>query len=186
MTNRHFCSTSTSNVIKKSGFINALLSFLSDVPFVVLCKHHPKNWRHTHQKICRQVSLTKSLFSNRKKKFELSSGAFLKKKFWSTLLRSLKWHKRCQEGEEEVGNADEEFLADLRFNYDIYFSTLQPKFRAIDALDESTPAQRTNGRGRPRSLPVNLSRQRYNRTLTCSCLFHACNLLWLNNLVTAS
>ena len=27
---------------------------------------------------------------------------------------------RCQEEEEEFGNAAEEFLADLRFNYDIY------------------------------------------------------------------
>ena len=56
----------------------------------------------------------------KKKKFELPSGAFPKQNLWSTLLRSLKWYKRCQEEEEEFGNAEEEFLADLRFDYDIY------------------------------------------------------------------
>ena len=115
------------------------------------------------------------LCSNRK---EISWGALsIKFSDIKTLLRSLKWYKRCQE-EENFGNAEEEFLADLRFYCDIYpLSTLQPKFRIILALDESTPVRRANGRGR-QPLPVNLSRQRYNRILTYLCLFHhACNLL---------
>ena len=93
------------------------------------------------------------------------------------LLRSLKWYNRCLEA-EDFGNAEDEFLADLRFYCDIHpLSTLQPKFRIILALDESTPVRRANGRGR-QPLPVNLSRQRYNRILTYFCLFrHACNLL---------
>jgi len=107
--------------------------------------------RHMEEeKVCLNDVVWRTLFRQIRQTYPLSFCANTIPRTGGTLIkrsvdRSLKWHKRCQEGEEEVGNADEEFLADLR---------------AIDALDESTPAQRTNGRGRPRSLPVNLSRQR--------------------------
>ena len=74
----HFCSTSTANVIKKSnGFVNALLSFLSDAPFVVFCKHRCKSRRPTHKEICQQVSFGWSICSNRRKKIRREP--FLKK-----------------------------------------------------------------------------------------------------------
>jgi len=101
------------------------------------------------EEVCLNDVVWRTLFRQIRQRHPLSFCANTNTRSGSTLIkgsvdRSLKWYKRCQEEEEEFGNAEEEFLADLR---------------AIHALDESTPAQRTNGRGR-RPLPVNLSRQR--------------------------
>ena len=60
-----------------NGFVNALLSFLSDAPFVVFCKHRCKSRRPTHKEICQQVSFGWSICSNRRKKIRREP--FLKK-----------------------------------------------------------------------------------------------------------